>query len=502
MSARLYRAPYRAPRACKAAAALLLMFGALALGSCATTPKLPSWVTKTPPPDRQNTWFVGSGSGADAAAAGAAAANNLIASIMQYLGVTVKVTTSSTVKASLDSYSSDLMESIETQSDNRMAGFKIVERYLKTESSGLVTAYILASYLTSDLEAEKARIQALMQEKVDAVARPEAEGDGLAGQGRAVEAALKYIEAMAAAGGSDVDNAGVKLERNANKARAQIAQLQIRFIAGSELRGVLGKAPAGPVEIAATAGSPGSVPRPLAGVALSVSYPRKLPNGKLGTKTENLITDSAGIARLSLPPPDFAGKGKIYARLDLSSALELLDGLPKAFSVQVGALEDEASSKAAELSYVVTSAAASQAMSVFLVDLDDSGRPTSLGYSQAGLLEVLAKEGFQVRSLSLDPSSILAGQDSLAALARSAAPGVPRLLFGSCRILSVRKEGSLYLASASGTLKALELGTGRILYSADKSAQVLASDEASARRNALRELGASIFAKDLVSSLP
>jgi hypothetical protein len=70
------------------------------------------------------------------------------------------------------------------------------------------------------------------------------------------------------------------------------------------------------------------------------------------------------------------------------------------------------------------------------------------------------------------------------------------------KVESVRKDGGFYVVAVSGRFKVVELSSGRILYAADKSSQSVGSDEQSARRAALRELGTKVFGPDLASSLP
>jgi len=477
---------------------------ALAAGlSCATTPKVPEWVISTPPADGANTYFVGSASGQEVGTATADATSNLIAGIMQYMGVSVKVNTSATAKASLDAYSADIRQTVETQSANRLSGFKVTQKYLQPDkASGKITVHILASYATSELNKEKARIAALFQERADAVAKPEAEGDSLAAAGLVLDAAGKYMEAMAAASGSDIENAAIKLERNANKARAQVSSLSFTLGSGAELRGALGKAPARPLDIMVKAGKAGAeVPVP--GAAIFVSYTRKLANGKLGSKTESLVTDASGIAWLFLPAPDFVGKGKVAAQLDLSSSLELLDKVGRQYDAILSSLEDEIRSKYAEIPYTVASAAASLPMALFVVDTDEKGFFSMVNAMQTGLMEALSKEGFSIRTLSMDPALAAAPVDAVLAHARGLAPeGTQRLAYGMGRIDSIRREGAFFVASASGSVKVVDIRTGQVLYAADKSWQTLASDEMTARRNALRELGSQVFGKDIVSSLP
>jgi hypothetical protein len=264
----------------------------------------------------------------------------------------------------------------------------------------------------------------------------------------------------------------------------------------------LGKTPAQPLELRLVSGSGGQT-APVPGASITFVYPRKLANGKLGTKTETLVTDQGGLARLSLPAPDFVGKGRISVQLDLSSSLELLDKVPKKYDAILSALDDEIRGKTAEISYIVSSQAVSVPLVLFVVDMDEKGLISQQGAAQTGLMETLAAQGFAVKAAPLDPTMISAPAEQLIGLTRNAVPsGAARLVYGSGKILSVRKEGAFFVASVSGSLKVVDMATGQVLYAADKSWQAMASDEGTARRNALRELGSQIFGKDLVASLP
>ncbi len=473
------------------------------LASCATSPGLPEWVLSTPPADGATTYFTGSSTQADLGTAVNDASANLIAGIMQYMGVTVNVKTSATAKASLDAYSAEIRQTVETESSNRLAGFQVRQKYVKTDkASGRVTVHILASYATAELEKEKARIAALFQEKLDAVARPEAEGDELAASGRLFEAVVKYIEAMAAASGSDIENAGIKVERNANKARSLVSTFDFMVSDGAELTGRLGERPAKPLAIRLMAGR-GGQRAPVPGASLSVAYPRRLPSGQVGSRTEGLLTDASGAAYFQLPAPDFIGRSKISVRLDLSSSLELLSGLEGRFEAACSALEEEILSKSGSLAYIVESAAASLPMGAFILDFDESGALSPFKAMEEGLIEGLTREGFSMRTIPLDASLLGLPDEKILSRARILAPsGTVRLVWGSAKIDALRQDGAFFVAQASASVKVADMATGRILYAAAKSRQALASDEGSARRNALRDLGFQVFGKDIAANLP
>ena len=99
----------------------------LLFSSCLSSPlsKAPEWVFAPPKPDSTTTYFVGQATskGGLTEAMGDAEAN-LVAAIVQYLGVEVRVDTNATAKATLDSYSAELKQSVVTQGSGRLAGFK------------------------------------------------------------------------------------------------------------------------------------------------------------------------------------------------------------------------------------------------------------------------------------------------------------------------------------------------------------------------------------------
>ena len=487
-----------------AALAAFMLLSACATGAPSKSQAVPDWALSTPRPDATNTYFVGQAPapGGDIATGTDDAAANLIASIMQYIGVKVSVDTSASARASLDSYSADIRQTVRMQSDNRLSGFQIKEKYVYSDKkSGAKTVYVLAAYATADLEREKARIQALFQEKIDAVAKPEAAGQSLLAAGRYYEAAQKFIEAAVAASGSDIDNADVKMERNANAARNALSKL--RFVkAGDNYKASLGKPFDAPFELILVSGEGDAAPG-VPGAKLLVSYQRK-QGTRTVSKTESAVTDAAGRLSYAPPAPDFVGKAKFLVRLDFQASLDLLDKLPAKYASYRDALEEEIQAKRAEISYEVSSAAKSVPTAIALVDLDDSGAPLAGARTEAGLIETLVREKFDARSSGLDPSLVARMDDAAIAAAAKAAPGrkFSRLVYGAAKISGVRKDGSMYLADAKASVKAVELASGAVLYSAEKSATGMGSDEASARAAAYRELGLNSIGKELLASLP
>jgi hypothetical protein len=489
-------------------AVLAAVLGSALLLSCATLPRgLPDWVFSTPKPDQTYSYFVGQASTlAGTSVALDEAAANLVSGIVQYIGVKVDVDTSSTAKASLDSYAAEIRQTVSTQSSGRMAGFQIKERRVsKDRKTGLTTVYILASYVTADLEKEKARIAAVFKEREDAVSRPEAEARALAQEGRAYEALQKYIEAALAASGSEVDNAGIKLERDLAAVRGLVASMRFEKPAEPPKLAV-GSAPSAPLRLRLLGGPTGGAG--IGGAHFIVSYPRR-QGSRLVAKTDVAVSDANGFVSFLLPAPDFVGRAKLSLSLDARPLLDLLGNLPASLAPQVALIEEGLRGVSIDLPYEVVSMAASVPTAVLILDRDEAGLVVAGGACQAGLVDALSRQGFALRGAGFgaEASAFLDDAAILEAARRASAQALPaaayaRLVYGSARLSAPRRDGASWLAEGRAQVKVVDLATGSILYSAERLATGIGSDEADSRLAAYRDLGYSAIAQDLLASLP
>ncbi|MGB4571629.1 MAG: hypothetical protein WBH97_02280, partial [Rectinemataceae bacterium] len=489
----------RVARAAGIAAALIVMSGVVScIMSCASGPAaIPSWTVHTPDPDAVNTFFTGSGTGRTAAEALENAQSNLVASVMQYMGTQVNVQTSATARASLDNYQAELIQSVSTESSGRLSGFRIKDKQVYADKkSGTVQAYILATYSTVELNKERTRMDDMAREKVDAVAVPETAGDSLFAEGRASQAVRKFLEAAIAATAPGVDNPRQKVERNLSKARAAVAALSLSIDGPST--GESGKTPEKPFSVLVLARSASllpsspapaapsllSPPSPAADVAISLSLPRKLASGKIGSRTELLRSDRNGRVVYAASAPDFSGSTRVSAALDLQAELDLAYSLPKEYSAIVAALENDIASRTVDIDWKIVSAARGIPLAVAIFETDQRGYSLADRPMSGGLQEALRAAGFTVMQIaSLSPAILLSGDDT-AVLAAARAAGVPafaaRITYGAANIDAVASDGSMFIATASGGLKTLDLASGALLHSASRSAQGIGATEDSA----------------------
>ncbi|MDP3179908.1 MAG: hypothetical protein Q8M76_18500, partial [Spirochaetaceae bacterium] len=195
------------------------------------------------------------------------------------------------------------------------------------------------------------------------------------------------------------------------------------------------------------------------------------------------------------------GKAKLTVKLDVQSSLDLLDKLPAKYAAYRDALAEDLKGKYAEIGYEVSSNARNVPTGVAIADFDESGAIMSGAQTQAGVIEALVREKFSARPVGADPAA-LAALEVGAAVEAARSAKLKRLVFGAARIAGVRKDGTSYIADAQASVKAVDVDTGELVYSAEKAASGVGSDEQSARRAALRELGVSSLGKDLLASLP
>jgi hypothetical protein len=272
------------------------------------------------------------------------------------MGFSVSVTSSTEARASIDEYQAQITQTVRTESKGRLVGFEVVEKYIRREpETGRYTVHILARYETKELLKEKARIEALFQESLDAVAAPEARGDAAAAEGRLFDAIRAYAEAMSAAAASAIENAQLKLERNAKKASALAATLKLtRTSEQSASIDVAGRLPPFTVKLVTNrGGKEEGVP----GAPLIVTYPRRLASGRVGTGTTRVFTDEEGTATFEVPAMNMVGNYRVTLQLDFASISDLLWSLPSRALPYIDAIENELSGIVVYIPYRVTSGA-------------------------------------------------------------------------------------------------------------------------------------------------
>jgi hypothetical protein len=365
---------------------------------------------------------------------------------------------------------------------------EIAERWVN-QREGRTSVYLLARYNKTELSKEKRRLEELFREKIEAVSGPEREGSELEGRGELYQATLRYLEAAAAAFKSDIENADIKFERNMNQAREAVRRIglvklndNLKVHAGQEFPSAFRlKVVAG-----AAAADPG-----IAGAALRVSYKEMKASGKSSTRSQQAKSGADGSLSFMPPPADFVGAETLTMALDLDEALEALQGVPDRLYPQVEAMEELVRSKSVRFAYESLSLAGTIPTGVALFDLDATGNPITMSETASGLLSELGKAGFKAVSLPVGATEIAGRPDNqvISALSAGYRGQVERAIFGTARIADTVTEGQTIIIQVSGTVKVVELASGKVLLAVNKIKRAQGSNPSAALATAFKKLG-------------
>ena len=485
-------------------AALLLLSGCAspAKSTARDAKSPPDWVLRTPSGTAQNEFFVGSSShpGGDAAAAEEQAVYSLISEITRYIGVTVTSETTSQAKATLDSFQAQVIQQVKQSGSARMAGLRVADKFIDRQG-GRVTVYILAQYDRAELQKERDRIAAVFQEQVDAVALPEQRGRELDAAGDLFGSIRSFIEAAAAASGSNVDNAAIKFERNINNAKGVINKIGLIPLSGM-IAGTIGEPFPDTFRLKVVNGQRESDP-PVQGAEIQVSYKEVRTGGRVGVRAVNLQSGADGIVEFGHPVPTFVGSEKLVMMLDLSAFMRPLDRVPRNFTAQVSGLQDLVNSKRADFGYTVVSRARNISTGIVVLDMDKASNPMGSSGTASGILESLSRDGFQVRTLSYDAARLrgMSDNDILKNVSSSFGGEIERVIFGTIAIDEFEESRGSFQVRVAGTVKAADLKTGQILYSKRMFKRSISGSPDGAISAAFRNLGTD-FGQDLSRNLP
>jgi hypothetical protein len=467
------------------------------LFACGSAPKPvsaqdtpPAWVLNPPEADAQYAYFVGSGESKTGSMAEGEeiARGGLIDEIMRFLGVRISSETTATARATLESYQADVVQTLKSTSAGRVVGLEIAERWV-SQRAGRTAVYLMARYNKTELAKEKRRLEDIFREKIEAISGPEAEGRELEGRGELYQAALRYLEAAAAAFKSELENADIKFERNMNQAREAVRRIGLVKL-NDNLKVHAGKDfPAG-FQLKVVAGSAASDPG-IAGAALRISYKEMKASGKSSTRSQQAKSGADGAFSFRPPPTEFVGAETLTMTLDLDEALEALQEVPDRLYPQVEAFEELARSKSVRFAYESLSLAGTVPTGIAVFDLDATGNPITMSETASGLLGELGKAGFQVVSLPVSAPEIAGRPDNqvISALSAGYRGQVERAVYGTARIADTVQEGQTIIIQVNGTVKVVELATGKVLLTVNKSKRAQGSNASAALATAFKKLG-------------
>jgi len=497
---------------------LLFVFGVLIsivggiglIASCGSAPPPPSsgggeaapdWIMSMPADTDESAFFVGVGTSdsGDAAEAENTAVYSMLAEITRFLGVRITAETSIEARDTLEAYEVEMTEKIKQTSAAQVGDFRVKEKYIDRGGEG-ITVYLLGEYDKEALLKEQARLQAVFVEKQTAISGPEQEGDTFVAGGEYYAGAIKFVEAASAAASSDVDNAAIKLERNINKAKEAIDNINLIPMTDKQITAV-GEAFTGPFICKVSAGASPDSPG-IPGANVRIIYKEMQRNGRLGIKSLVQQTDNEGMIYFNRPAPNFVGNELITMSLDFGSYMEALEDAPDQFQSYVEGLEDLQVGKRITFEYSVFSRAKEIATGIAIIDVDRAGNPMNISDCQAGILENLSEAGFRVQALNVDfPLQDLSDQQIIAQIAGAYGGQVERVIFGVANIAEFSESGDSYIVKVSGTIKAADLAAGTILYTGNLFKRSRGGNTQSAISAAFKGLGRE-FGTEMAAKMP
>ncbi len=461
-----------------------------------TSRRVPDWVLTPPGADAEFEYFVVSASAAEnAVEAEEAAGYVLLLQINQALGVEISVETSAEARSTLDSYEANLVQQVTQRGSGQVEGLRVADRYIAEQVDGVVV-YLLGEYERAAFEAERAKRQSILRQQEALVTGPETEGDSLVEAGRLTQGILLYGQAAMAASESDVRIAPVVLQRALQKAAEAGARLELSTLSGPTTV-ALGVDVDEPI-IFLLRDDRG---QPVAGASVEISYIDRRGSRDV-IRTAALLTDEVGLVTFQHPLPQRVGGFTVTARLDLGPLFSMLDTLPRSVGAQVDAVEDAVVNVRATHRFVVLSQAREIPTAVVVLDLDAAGVFMPGDLAAAGIVEALSQSGFQLRSAPIEPGQLLGltSAEAIAFLQERVNADVIRVIFGTAQIAEFREDDGV-LVKVSGSVTAVDLASGAVLYSASgiKNARSRTADRAIS--TAFAELGRQL-GEELASNLP
>jgi len=476
----------------------VILAAAVICSACTTSAELaPAWTNAPPDDNAEYTYFlgIGSASSGDEGAASAEAASLIVADITKFLGVRITSDTTAEAKDAYGKFESSLISVVQEKSSARLSGLRMSKRHVESDESG-VTVYLLAEYGTAELKAEKIRLAELFKEKQEAISGPEKEGDKLVLELKYYRSAVQYIEAALAASNSDLENADLKFERNIIKARESIDHLKIENVS----------APPGTYvgedfdqDFRVRLSSDGIN---IEGLPVTVSYKELRENGRKTIRTHTVLTDSEGIAAFRPPAPEWVGNEKITFFLDMRAVIEPLEEVSFKLLQYVDGLEQAVNAKRTSFNFEVLSKAVEIPTCVMVMDVDRSGNPLNKTDTASGILSELSDAGFDVFILPVDYRMTAVSDTELIELVREQYGNIyQRFIFGTAEISSFEESSGSVIVKVTGKIKAVELESGRILFSASEQKRARGGNNSATISAAFSSLG-RMYGDKLVSDLP
>jgi hypothetical protein len=456
----------------------------------------PAWVDSPPADTDAAMYFVGSGSSSQANMQEAQlfAIDDILGQIVRFLDVKITTATSTAAVGDLDEFKTAISRQVTETSGARMTGFRVTGKWSEKSGRG-VSVSVLVSYEKAALLAEKKRLEEVFQATINAVKIPEAEGEKLAAAGAYYEAACRFIEAASAAAESTLEDSAVALTRTLARAMDALEKINLLKL-NDNLAAFAGEQPAEAFSLKVAA-APETAARGIPRAAVRITYYESKGGTDAAAKTVVMQSDGNGLIAFRHPALTFAGKGKVEMLLDLSAYLEKLKKAEQKAPDKVTALRKLALTKRQEFQFTAASRVKDLLLAVFVVDMDENGKPYARNQTTAGAIsESLTQQGFKLKTAALDPALAAdAAEAELSIQILKKVPGAVRAVVGTAAVESETNDGGRFAVRVTGNVKVIDLVTKKVLLQQNLMKSSTGATMESARAGAFKLLGREFGAR-------
>jgi hypothetical protein len=465
--------------------------------ACATTSGVPEWVTSPPDDTSEYMYFIGVGSNpvGDLELASEEAENLIVSEITRYIGVRIKSDTTSEARDAYQEFENSLISIIREKSNTELNGVRVVETWTD-EGNSAVIVHFLVKYRTAELQAEKNRIEELFKGKVETISASEKEGDEQFSIERYYRASVNFIEAALEASTSDLEDSGLKFERNIAKARESVERISMEAVSGPDFT-YIGEKFDEKFKVKLTVSE-----TPIEGLPVTISYKELRANGRKAVRTHTVLTGEDGYAVFELPGPEWVGTENITFFLDMRAVIEPLEDVSFDLLQYVDGLEQSVNSKRVLFEYEVFSKAVEVPTCVMVMDVDRSGNPLDKTDTASGIVSALTIAGFKIFMIPVDYRMTAVNDAELIKIISEQYGNLyERMVFGTAEISSFEETGGNTIVKVTGRIKVVELESGRVLFSASEQKRARGGSNSSTISAAFTSLG-KMYGNKLISDLP
>ena len=456
----------------------------------------PEWVANPPIDDESFIYFIGSGSSlaGDRAEAEELAREIIVGDIVRYVGVAVTSETEVVAKGTLDSFESEITQHLTAKSAGRIAGLEIIGRW-EDRKNDSITVYLQSRYERSELLKERDRIENIFKEILAAINRPEEEARTLENSGHYFGAAIKSVEAAAAVMKSDLENAEMRFEANINRAKQALDRINLVAF-NDRVQAITGREVLEPFRVKVAAGV-SEYDSGIADVNLEIRYTVLTTGGKKKQQHSTLKSNDEGIVVFLHPVPFFVGTAEVVVSLDVAAHLKAVADVPASLGSSVDGLKDMVKTKKLVLFLDSISMAQEIETGIVFLNVDSEGKPMERQETADGLLESLTTKQFKVRVIAFSTEMLLTASDAdiVSQLATEYQDDVERVIYGTAKLSDHEEDNDMVIVSVTGAAKAVELATGDVLLSVQRTKGAIGKNFETALGIALRKLGEDLGAE-------